>query len=323
MPRAVPAVSLAACPVALPAGLTVTRFGRPAEAIETVKRIARAGSIDVGGGHLVSKADGRIYYYDVNSTSNFVANAEAVIGFDRPGTLRGLHRASSAPGDPARRSPSRRGSRLGPRPGALGSGRRTSSHGRPPERDARCESPTRSFTTGRWRDPATRLGERRLRVRGGVLRRAATAASRVRRRVGARSGPARLRGAPWIERLASRAQPDSGPEADRPASRRAPSRRGGAPHLPGNGRDRPGPGLLFRVVSRPLDRIEGHLLSKRKPNIDIVGDPDSVFVSFRRFGIEPRFRVEQEPLKPKIRGRRRRREVHPPGEHPGDRRLLL
>ena len=31
---------------------------------------------------LVSKADGRIYYYDVNSTSNFVANAEAVVGFD-------------------------------------------------------------------------------------------------------------------------------------------------------------------------------------------------------------------------------------------------
>jgi hypothetical protein len=32
--------------------------------------------------YLVSKADGRIYYYDVNATSNFVANAEAVVGFD-------------------------------------------------------------------------------------------------------------------------------------------------------------------------------------------------------------------------------------------------
>jgi hypothetical protein len=32
--------------------------------------------------YLVSKADGRIYYYDVNSTSNFVANAESVVGFD-------------------------------------------------------------------------------------------------------------------------------------------------------------------------------------------------------------------------------------------------
>ena len=78
-----PTASLAACPVAPATGLTVTRFDAPVEAIETVKRIARAGSIDVGGvEYLVSKADGRFYYYDVNSTSNFVANAEAVIGFD-------------------------------------------------------------------------------------------------------------------------------------------------------------------------------------------------------------------------------------------------
>src|SRR5262249_57551583 len=84
-PGAAPAArdSLAACPVAPPAGLTVTRFDAPVEAIETVKRIARAGSIDVGGvEYLVSTADGRIYYYDVNSTSNFVANAETVVGFD-------------------------------------------------------------------------------------------------------------------------------------------------------------------------------------------------------------------------------------------------
>ena len=78
-----PTASLAACPVAPATGLTVTRFDAPVEAIETVKRIARAGSIDVGGvEYLVSKADGRIYYYDVNSTSNFVANAETVVGFD-------------------------------------------------------------------------------------------------------------------------------------------------------------------------------------------------------------------------------------------------
>jgi glutathione synthase/RimK-type ligase-like ATP-grasp enzyme len=78
-----PPASVAACPVAPPAGLTVSRFDAPAEAIETVKRIARAASIDVGGvEYLVSKTDGRIYYYDVNATSNFVANAEAVVGFD-------------------------------------------------------------------------------------------------------------------------------------------------------------------------------------------------------------------------------------------------
>jgi glutathione synthase/RimK-type ligase-like ATP-grasp enzyme len=78
-----PSAALGACPVSAPAGLTVTRFDAPAEAIETVIRLARAASIDVGGvEYLVSKADGRIYYYDVNATSNFVANAEAVVGFD-------------------------------------------------------------------------------------------------------------------------------------------------------------------------------------------------------------------------------------------------
>ena len=78
-----PRVDLGTCPVSAPAGLTVTRFDAPGEAIETVIRLARAASIDVGGvEYLVSKADGRIYYYDVNATSNFVANAEAVVGFD-------------------------------------------------------------------------------------------------------------------------------------------------------------------------------------------------------------------------------------------------
>ncbi len=74
---------LGACPASATAGLTVTRFDPPAEAIETVIRLARAASIDIGGvEYLVSKADQRIYYYDVNATSNFVANAEAVVGFD-------------------------------------------------------------------------------------------------------------------------------------------------------------------------------------------------------------------------------------------------
>ncbi len=78
-----PATDLGLCPVAPPAGLSVTRFDAPADAIDTVIRLARAASIDVGGvEYLVSRADGRIYYYDVNATSNFVANAEAVVGFD-------------------------------------------------------------------------------------------------------------------------------------------------------------------------------------------------------------------------------------------------
>jgi glutathione synthase/RimK-type ligase-like ATP-grasp enzyme len=64
-------------------GLSVTAFDAPAEAIDTALRIARAAHIDVGGiEYMVNRADGRIYFYDVNATSNFVANAPAVIGFD-------------------------------------------------------------------------------------------------------------------------------------------------------------------------------------------------------------------------------------------------
>jgi glutathione synthase/RimK-type ligase-like ATP-grasp enzyme len=81
---AAPRADSGACPAtAPPAGLSVSRFDPPPEAIETVVRVTRAASIDVGGvEYLVSRADGHIYYYDVNATSNFVANAEAVLGFD-------------------------------------------------------------------------------------------------------------------------------------------------------------------------------------------------------------------------------------------------
>jgi hypothetical protein len=32
--------------------------------------------------YLVSETDGQTYFYDVNATSNFVANAPDVLGFD-------------------------------------------------------------------------------------------------------------------------------------------------------------------------------------------------------------------------------------------------
>ena len=61
----------------------MTRYDAPAEAIEGAVALARAASIDVGGvEYLVNRADGRMYFYDVNATSNFVANAPAVLGFD-------------------------------------------------------------------------------------------------------------------------------------------------------------------------------------------------------------------------------------------------
>ena len=77
------APDLGACPVEARPGLDVSRFEAPTEAIEAVIRLTRAASIDVGGvEYLVSKADGKMYYYDVNATSNFVADAPAVLGFD-------------------------------------------------------------------------------------------------------------------------------------------------------------------------------------------------------------------------------------------------
>jgi hypothetical protein len=48
-----------------------------------IEFIMAAAEIEVGGIEYVTDArDGRIYYYDINATSNFVANAYSVIGFD-------------------------------------------------------------------------------------------------------------------------------------------------------------------------------------------------------------------------------------------------
>ena len=71
----------AGCP-ATP-GLDVRRIEAPAAAVAGAIALTRAASIDVGGvEYLVNRLDGRVYYYDVNATSNFVANAPAVVGFD-------------------------------------------------------------------------------------------------------------------------------------------------------------------------------------------------------------------------------------------------
>ena len=48
-----------------------------------MERISRAAHLDVGGiEFLVDDRDGRHYFYDINALSNFVADAENVIGFD-------------------------------------------------------------------------------------------------------------------------------------------------------------------------------------------------------------------------------------------------
>ncbi len=64
-------------------GLPVERYEPPGELVEDAKRIVAAGGMELGGvEYLVNERDGRPYFYDVNALSNFVANADEVIGFD-------------------------------------------------------------------------------------------------------------------------------------------------------------------------------------------------------------------------------------------------
>ena len=83
VPTAPADASLGACPVGTTSGLVVTRYDAPTEWVETARRLTRAAAIDVGGvEYLVGANDGLAYFYDVNATSNFVANAPEVLGFD-------------------------------------------------------------------------------------------------------------------------------------------------------------------------------------------------------------------------------------------------
>lgn len=73
-----------ACPVDAPRnGLRVEGYEPPSEIARQVERIAAACGIDVGGiEYTIDDRTGRLYYYDVNALSNFVADAPRVVGFD-------------------------------------------------------------------------------------------------------------------------------------------------------------------------------------------------------------------------------------------------
>jgi hypothetical protein len=78
-----PSSDLGACPVDVRPGLEVTRYDAPDDVVEQAIALTRAASIDVGGvEYLVSARDGLPYFHDVNATSNFVADARRVLGFD-------------------------------------------------------------------------------------------------------------------------------------------------------------------------------------------------------------------------------------------------
>jgi hypothetical protein len=73
-----------ACPADAPRnGLRVEGYTPPAAIVDQVERITSAAGIEIGGvEYLIDERDGRLYYYDVNALSNFVANAPETIGFD-------------------------------------------------------------------------------------------------------------------------------------------------------------------------------------------------------------------------------------------------
>jgi glutathione synthase/RimK-type ligase-like ATP-grasp enzyme len=64
-------------------GLKVEAFTPPAEVITAVEKIVKEAGIDVGGiEYIVDDRNGDFLYYDINALSNFIADAENVIGFD-------------------------------------------------------------------------------------------------------------------------------------------------------------------------------------------------------------------------------------------------
>ncbi len=73
-----------ACAVDAPkTGLRVEGCTPPAEIIEQAETISQRAGLDIGGiEYLVDDRDGQHYFYDINALSNFVADAERVIGFD-------------------------------------------------------------------------------------------------------------------------------------------------------------------------------------------------------------------------------------------------
>ena len=63
--------------------LTVEAYDPSPEVISDVERIFAATTIEVGGiESIVDDRDGKLYYYDINALSNFVAEGPRVVGFD-------------------------------------------------------------------------------------------------------------------------------------------------------------------------------------------------------------------------------------------------
>jgi len=63
--------------------MQIEAYEPPATIREQVLAIARAARLDLGGiEYLVNDRDGHVYFYDVNALSNFVTDAERILGFN-------------------------------------------------------------------------------------------------------------------------------------------------------------------------------------------------------------------------------------------------
>lgn len=73
-----------ACPAEAPKrAMTIEIAEPPTWVVDGVRAIFRAANVDVGGvEYLESERDGGLYLYDVNTLSNFVSDAPALVGFD-------------------------------------------------------------------------------------------------------------------------------------------------------------------------------------------------------------------------------------------------
>jgi hypothetical protein len=73
-----------ACVVEGPkSGLRVEAYRPAAQIMADVERIFAATKIEVGGvEYVIDARDGRLYYYDINALSNFVADGPTLVGFD-------------------------------------------------------------------------------------------------------------------------------------------------------------------------------------------------------------------------------------------------
>ena len=68
--------------------VTISPFEPPPEIVRCVEAAAQAAHLDVGGiEYMVDERDGEPRFYDLNALSNFVANPQAVLGYDPHGKL--------------------------------------------------------------------------------------------------------------------------------------------------------------------------------------------------------------------------------------------